>query len=277
MTGNYNNINYNSNDKFNIYVLPVESGNYLEFLSKELSSGEYFNNYDKNVSIITKLKSIENLEKIKYFGYIIQILLFILLFSLLIQGKRKKFIYLTLSILLFISLLLYNDKSSLYDSKTNYLPISVNEKASLGSYKIAEWAPALNKGILSPYTEEIVIPEQENMLSQVFVSSLTIEELEKELRGFYMLQGIVLDSGAVNMWGSDANWQYSYNLSGITIGKEVNITLSKKLGDGRLPPDGYQSVAIIWQIESEKINKYIVDSFKGYGEGFMDLETLLNS
>ena len=277
MTGNYNNKNYNSNDNFNIIVLPAESSNYHDFLSKELSSGDNFIINEKNSSYIIKLKSIENLEKIKYLGYILQILLFIIFFSLIILEKRKILYYLTLFIVLFTSLLLYNNKSSVYNPKTNYLPISINEKESLGSHKMAEWAPVLNKGILSAYKEEIVIPEQENMLSQVFVSNLTIAELEKELRRFYINQGVVLDKGAVNMWGSDANWQYSYNLSGITIGKEVNITLSKNLGDGRLPPDGYQSVAIIWQIESEKINKYLVDSFRGYGEGFMDLETLLNS
>ena len=275
MTGNYNNKNYNSNDNFNIIVLPAKSDNYLEFLSKELSSGENFINLDKNKSFLSKIKSIENLEKVKNLSYLVQILLFVIFFSLITQGKRMKIIYLTITIILCCSLLIYNNKSSLYDPKTNFVSNSVSEKASLPSYKMAEWAPLLNKGILTSYTEEIEIPEQENMLSQVFVSSLSLGDLEKELREFYMLEGIVLDRGAVNMWGSDANWQYSYNISGITIGKEVNITLSKKLGDGRLPPDGYQSVVIIWQIESEKINKYIVDSFKGYGGGFMDLETLL--
>jgi hypothetical protein len=197
-----------------------------------------------------------------------------LIFSLIKINKRKKLILFSLSFILFITTIFYSNQSDLYKPNSNYLPEINNEKAILENYERAKWAPVLSSGNLIAYNEELLIPEQENMFTQVFVSSLSTIELENELRNYYREQGIELGAGAVNMWGTDANWQYSYNISGIKLGKEVNITISKKLGDGRLPPEGYNSVAIIWQMESEKINKYIVENFAGFGEGFLDKNNL---
>lgn len=274
MTGNYNNKSYNSNDYFDIIVIPTTGGNFNDYLSKELSSGDNFQSGDLNNSLIIKYKTIKNLEMLKFISYFMQIALFIIFFLLINMRVRKKLLFMSSILLMFLILTLYNNNTSLYDPKNNYIPGKIYEKTTLKNYNMAKWAPVLKNGILESISEEIEIPEQENMLSQVYVSTLSTKALELELRDFYKLQGIMLDQGAVNMWGADANWQYSYNLSGITLGKEVNITISKKLGDGRSPPDGYNSVAIIWQIESVKINKYIVERFNGFGEGFIEPETL---
>lgn len=274
LTGNYNNISYNSNDKFDIFVIPADGSNYSDYLSKELRSGDNFTSKVADNSLFGLFKNIESLEKIKWVAYLLQIVLFMLIFSLIKINKRSKLILFSLSFILFITTVFYSNQSDLYKPNSKYLPEINNEKAILENYERAKWAPVLSSGNLIAYNEELLIPEQENMLTQVFVSSLSTIELENELRNYYRNQGIELGAGAVNMWGIDANWQYSYNISGIKLGKEVNITISKKLGDGRLPPEGFNSVAIIWQMESEKINKYIVENFAGFGEGFLDKNNL---
>ena len=274
LTGNYNNISYNSNDKFDIFVIPADGSNYSKYLSKELRSGDNFTSKVNGNSLFGFFKNIESLEKIKLVAYLLQIVLFMLIFSLIKINKRSKLILFSLSLILLVTTVFYINQSDLYKPNSKYLPELNNEKALFENYERAKWAPVLSSGNLIAYNEEILIPEQENMLTQVFVSSLSTLELEKELRNYYRGQGIELGEGAVNMWGADANWQYSYNISGIKLGKEVNITISKKLGDGRLPPEGFNSVVIIWQIESEKINKYIVESFAGFGEGFLDKNNL---
>lgn len=275
MTGNYNNTAHNSNDKFDIIVIPANDSNYRNFLNKELSSGDNFVKVGSDKSIISNLKTIDNLERTKIIGFVTLLILSILLISILLISKKKK-TFITISLLsILIALFIYNnDTVNLYDSKTIYQPEKIKEKAVLKYYQNAKWAPILKEGSFYSITEQIEIPEQENMLSQVFVSDLNTKDLEEQLRGFYINQGIELGQSAVNMWGADANWQYSLNFSGITLGKEVNITISKKLGDGRALPDGLNSLVIIWQIESESINKYIVDRFTGFGDGFISPENL---
>ena len=56
--------------------------------------------------------------------------------------------------------------------------------------------------------------------------------------------------------------------------ERYNMAESYRPGGEYKSTTGDNSVAIIWQIESVKINKYIVERFNGFGEGFIEPETL---
>jgi len=266
MSGTYYPVSEKSGGYIDITILKANAIEPADYLTKPPSSGESLDQVKKRFEKESndKIKNIENKEII----YLIVIIIFSLLAIVIFKNLAiTSLILLLLSYSIFIGY-----KSNVYRSKLEHVNKIENYSIPETKYKIASWVPVEALGRVNAIEKESKILEQPNMYTQALLSDLSVIEVEERLRKYYYDKKYKLTESAVNQWGKDSHWVNGINFSAITLGNEVSITISKTLGGGENLPDGYKSMIIIWSSKNDSISKYIVDNYRGYGSGFIDIE-----